>query len=238
MLIRIVTILLIVLCVYFVIQISAEKNTALVVYISIDQMRYDYLERFKPYFASSGFRLLLEKGANFRNCNYEHYCTYTGPGHACLGTSCYSGKSGIMGNRWYVRNENVTVYCVDDLNYLNTENPEDKNGGKSAERLIISTLGDELKNNDNKSKVFSVSGKDRAAILMLGKKLMPHSGIIDQMGILLLLIIILIKCRDGLKNSMMLIMPSSTLINNGINYFLKKNTIKIVLLMIIMLKRK
>jgi predicted AlkP superfamily pyrophosphatase or phosphodiesterase len=170
MLIRIITILLIVLCVYFVFQIAPEEKPALVVYISIDQMRYDYLERFEPYFASSGFRLLLEKGANFRNCNYEHYCTYTGPGHACLGTSCYAGKSGIVGNSWYVKNDNITVYCVDDLEYINVDNPEDKSGNKSAERLLISTLGDELKNNNNKAKVFSVSGKDRAAILMLGKK--------------------------------------------------------------------
>jgi predicted AlkP superfamily pyrophosphatase or phosphodiesterase len=170
MFIRIITILLILLCVYFVFQISPEKQPALVVYISVDQMRYDYLERFESYFASSGFRLLLEKGANFKNCNYEHYCTYTGPGHACLGTSCYAGKSGILGNHWYNRNENVSIYCVDDLNYYNLEDPQDKNGGKSAEQLNISTLGDEIKNYYKKSKVFSVSGKDRAAILMLGKK--------------------------------------------------------------------
>jgi predicted AlkP superfamily pyrophosphatase or phosphodiesterase len=170
MLIRIVTILLIIVSVYFLLQISPEKKPALVVYISIDQMRYDYLERFEPYFASSGFSLLLEKGANLRNCNYEHYCTYTGPGHACLGTSCYAGKSGIVGNSWFNRNENISVYCVDDLNYYNLEDVEDKNGAKSAEKLAISTLGDEMKNNNEKSKVFSVSGKDRAAILMLGKK--------------------------------------------------------------------
>lgn len=170
MFIRIVTILLIVLCIYFVFQFSSEKKPVLVVYISVDQMRYDYLERFEPYYASSGFKLFLKKGANFRNCNYEHYCTYTGPGHACLGTSCYGGKSGIVGNTWYVKNDNISVYCVDDLNYFNIENPEDKNGAKSPERLLISTLGEELKNTNVKSKVFSVSGKDRAAILMLGKK--------------------------------------------------------------------
>jgi len=170
MFIRIVTIVLILACVYFVFQITPYKKPALVVYISVDQMRYDYLERFEPYFASSGFRLLLEKGANFRNCNYEHYCTYTGPGHACLGTSCYAGKSGIIGNYWYGKNEKIAVWCVDDLNYYNPEDPSDERGAKSAERLSISTLGDELKNNNEKSKVFSVSGKDRAAILMLGEK--------------------------------------------------------------------
>jgi len=170
MFIRIVTIVLILTCAYLIFQISPEKKPTLVVYISIDQMRYDYLERFEPYFASSGFRLLLEKGANFRNCNYEHYCTYTGPGHACLGTSCYAAKTGIIGNYWYSKNEQSEVWCVDDLNYYNLEDPNDKGGAKSPERLGISTLGDELKNINEKSKVYSVSGKDRAAILMVGKK--------------------------------------------------------------------
>jgi len=170
MFVRFFSIFLIICSFFFLLQCTTETKPSLVVYISIDQMRYDYLERFMPYFTSSGYNLLLEKGANFRNCNYEHYCTYTGPGHACLGTSCYAGKSGIVGNSWYVKNDDVSVYCVDDLTYFNPNDPEDKSGAKSAERLLISTLGDEMKNKNEKSKVYSVSGKDRAAILMSGKK--------------------------------------------------------------------
>ncbi len=34
--------------------------------ISVDQMRADYLERFRPWFGKGGFNRFLEKGASFR----------------------------------------------------------------------------------------------------------------------------------------------------------------------------
>jgi len=145
-----------------------KEDPRLVVYISIDQMRYDYLERFKDQFSESGFNLLVKKGAVFTNCNFEHYCTLTAPGHAALGTGCYAGKSGITGNSWYDIQNNHSGYCVDDKNYTGLAG--EKAGAKSAEQLIISTLGDELKIKNPQSKVFGISSKDRAAILMTGKK--------------------------------------------------------------------
>ena len=142
----------------------------LVVYISIDQMRYDYLDRFNEYFTEGGFNKLRNRGAFFSNSHYGHYCTYTAPGHALLGTSCYAGKSGIIGNNWYDKDSKESIYCVDDLNYKNTEGPDEHNSGaKSPKNLLVTSLGDELQAKDAQAKVFSVSGKNRAAILMAGK---------------------------------------------------------------------
>ncbi len=56
----------------------------LVVVISIDQFRYDYLDRFREAFGPDGFRRLREQGTDFRECHYRHAFTKTAPGHAVI----------------------------------------------------------------------------------------------------------------------------------------------------------
>src|SRR3954470_8120004 len=62
---------------------SAQAATPkLIVAILIDQMRYDYLERFQNHFSTNGFRLLTERGAFMTFAHYNYVPTVTGPGHA------------------------------------------------------------------------------------------------------------------------------------------------------------
>src|SRR3954465_5649321 len=67
-----------------------NAHPKLVVVIIIDQFRGDYLDRGRDTFGQGGFRLLMEKGAWFSNCNYEYANTRTAPGHATLFTGAYS----------------------------------------------------------------------------------------------------------------------------------------------------
>src|SRR5271165_311359 len=61
----------------------------LVVLVVFDQLRADYLERWRSLFArDGGFRRLQEQGAWFQNCDYPYANTVTGAGHATLGTGC------------------------------------------------------------------------------------------------------------------------------------------------------
>ena len=55
---------------------------SLIVVISVDQMRYDYLERFAPWFSTGGFNRFLKSGATFPNTHYLHAVTFTGPSAA------------------------------------------------------------------------------------------------------------------------------------------------------------
>ena len=57
----------------------------LILVVSVDQMRFDFLERFAPLYRS-GLRTLLERGAVFSNAKYRHAATETGPGHSVLMT--------------------------------------------------------------------------------------------------------------------------------------------------------
>src|SRR5437763_11788317 len=73
----------------------------LVVVIIIDQFRGDYLERYHDQFAPGGFRMLMERGADFSECYYEYANTHTAPGHATLFTGAYSNGHGIIENEWW-----------------------------------------------------------------------------------------------------------------------------------------
>ena len=82
--------------------VAADKPS-LVVVISIDQFRYDYLERFAPWFSAGGFNRFLKSGATFPNTHYLHSVTFTGPGHATIGSGKAPFEHGIIANLWFDR---------------------------------------------------------------------------------------------------------------------------------------
>src|SRR5579864_8275352 len=145
-----------------------DAHPKLVVVIVIDQFRGDYLERYRNQFGDAGFRLLLDHGAYFSNCNYNYANTRTAPGHATLFTGAYSNGHGIVGNEWWDQKTKRMVTSVEDDGTMLVGIPGDKTGA-SPHNLLTDTLGDELKlATQGKARVFGVSLKDRAAVLPAG----------------------------------------------------------------------
>jgi predicted AlkP superfamily pyrophosphatase or phosphodiesterase len=140
----------------------------LIVIVVIDQFRGDYLERYRDQFAEGGFRLFLDRGATFTDCNYEYANTRTAPGHATLLSGAYSNGHGILANEWWDPQKKRMVTSVeDDATHLVGVSGNLK--GASPHNLQASTLGDELKlATSGKSRVFGIALKDRAAILPAG----------------------------------------------------------------------
>jgi predicted AlkP superfamily pyrophosphatase or phosphodiesterase len=137
----------------------------LVVVLSIDQMRADYLVRYVGLYGH-GFARLLQEGVHFRTAELNYAGSSTGPGHATLGTGVYPWKSGIVANNYTERATGKRVYCVAD----STAGPVGGDGGRMSPRnLLVTGLGDWLKSASPGSRVISISYKDRAAILMGGK---------------------------------------------------------------------
>jgi hypothetical protein len=140
----------------------------LIVVIVIDQFRGDYLERYHDQFGDAGFRLLLDHGAYFPNCNYNYANTRTAPGHSTLFTGAYSNGHGIAANEWWdpKRKKMVTSVEDDDTKFVGLP---DAKAGASPHNLMADTLGDELKlATEGKARVFGVSLKDRGAIIPAG----------------------------------------------------------------------
>ena len=153
--------------------LAAEKP-ALVVVISVDQMRADYLERFRPYFGQDGFNRFLERGAVFTQARYRHATTFTGPGHAAIGTGLDPRDSGIIANRWFDVNHNRPVYCAEDAAARWVGQPDKSDSGPilPASPVLMdgATIGDRLKETFPGARVVGLALKDRAAALMAGRK--------------------------------------------------------------------
>ncbi len=142
----------------------------LVVVVSVDQLAYEYLVRFRQNFDEHGyFRQVERSGYWFSNCHHPHAFTYTAPGHAVLLTGANPCHSGIIDNDWYDRKSGKTMYCVTDSDVtMIGASSDDK--PVSPRNLLCDTLGDQLILSSNgKSKVFGVAIKDRASILMVGR---------------------------------------------------------------------
>ena len=140
----------------------------LIVVVVIDQFRGDYVERYHGQFGEAGFRLLLDHGAYFSNCNYNYANTRTAPGHSTLFTGAYSNGHGIAANEWWDPKKKHMVTSVEDDD-SKLVGIADAKTGASPHNLLGDTLGDELKlATQGKARVFGISLKDRSAILPAG----------------------------------------------------------------------
>ena len=87
------------------------------VLVVFDQMRGDYLPRWKEHFGPGGFRRLMDDGCWFSQCHYPYATTTTGPGHASIMAGTTSAHTGIIDNDWYDRTSGAKVYCATAARY-------------------------------------------------------------------------------------------------------------------------
>ena len=144
------------------------EKPKLVIAIVVDQMRYDFLENLSDRYTENGFNRLINQGYNCKNNFFNYVPTVTGPGHSSVSTGSTPMTHGIVGNNWYDREKNKSVYCTDDSNYDNIGG-DDYAGNKSPNNLLVETFADINKLNNPKAKTISVGIKDRGSILMGGK---------------------------------------------------------------------
>jgi predicted AlkP superfamily pyrophosphatase or phosphodiesterase len=167
--------------------LDAAERPKLVIVVSVDQLCYDYLVRFRKGFAADGLFLRVEKeGASFVNCHHRHAFTITAPGHTVQMSGAYPETSGIVGNDWFDRASGKKMYCTVDpqeslvgppprppkpATTTTSSTEEVEPAGVSPRNLLVDTVGDRLKlESAGKAKVFGVAFKDRVAILMTGHR--------------------------------------------------------------------
>ncbi|WP_339650500.1 alkaline phosphatase PafA [uncultured Maribacter sp.] len=168
-LLSISTILLVSLS-FFQTKAQDDSNPKLVVGVIIDQMRADYLYKYQERYGEDGFKRLIRNGFNYKNANVNYIPAETAPGHASIYTGTTPSYHGIIGNSWFDRETNSVEENVSDQQEKIVGAAKDNPYGVSPNKLMASTITDELKKISNfKSKVISVSIKDRGAILPGGK---------------------------------------------------------------------
>lgn len=135
---------------------AAPKKPALVVLITIDQFRGDYLQRFGPQL-QGGIARLTRGGAVFSNAHQDHAITETAPGHASLLSGRFPRSTRIMMNAIGVADSSAPLVAGG------------YGPGASPARFAGTTLADWLHDANQQSRLLSVSMKDRAAILPIGR---------------------------------------------------------------------
>lgn len=143
----------------------------LVVLLVVDQMRGDYVDKFRGQW-NAGLKRLLTEGAWFRAAAYPYAATETCPGHATISTGSFPASHGIVGNTWWDRDQQKTVTCTADPNVTNTAYAGGTTkGGDSAWRMQLPSFAEELKyQTGGPTRVVTFSMKARAAITMAGHK--------------------------------------------------------------------
>lgn len=138
----------------------------LVVVIVIDQMRFDYFERFDAQW-QHGLGQLREQGRFFTQARHMHAMTETAPGHATISTGTHPAHHGIVANSWLDRTTGTKVNAIDDRSAKIFGNPDAV--GISAATLLRESVGDWMQAANPDAVVVSLAIKDRAAILLGGK---------------------------------------------------------------------
>jgi hypothetical protein len=131
------------------------ERPALVVFIAVDQLRGDYLDRFSSQL-TGGLARLRNNSAYFPHAWQDHSITETAPGHATMLSGREPVHTEIISN-----NRGVP----DELSPLIGS----KATGASPRRFVGTTLYDWLRVRDSAVRVLSVSRKDRGAILTVGR---------------------------------------------------------------------
>ena len=140
----------------------------LIVAISVDQFAADLFQQYRNHY-TGGFTRLLN-GAVFPSGYQSHAATETCPGHSTILTGMRPAHTGIIANNWIDQatpRKDKTVYCAEDESVPGTDS---SNYTVSDKHLKVPTLGERMKVADPRTRVVSVAGKDRAAVMMGGHK--------------------------------------------------------------------
>ena len=130
----------------------------LVVNITIDQLRSDYIEAFSPLFNQDGFRKLMQEGKVYETATYPYKPVTEASAIATIATGATPYYHGIVSQQWLDKSTLRQIYCVDDNRY-----------GASPANLKTSTVSDEMKiSSAGSSIVYSIAADKSSAILSAG----------------------------------------------------------------------
>ena len=134
---------------------STRERPTLVVFLTIDQMRPDYFDRWAPQL-TGGLGRLARRGAFFPNAFHDHAVTETAPGHSVVMSGRFPRSTGIVSN---------TAGVLDTQSPLLTS----RDAPASPFRFRGSVLMDWIRARDPRARGLSISRKDRGAILPMGR---------------------------------------------------------------------
>jgi hypothetical protein len=150
---------------------AAAETPRLLVIISVDQMRQDYIERYGGQWRE-GLERLVKRGARFSRASYPYLATVTCAGHATISTGTFPATHGMVLNQWFDREAGRAFPCTHDpdASLVTSAGPVSE-PGDSAWQMRAPALADELRvQRGGAPRVVSLSNKARSAITLAGQR--------------------------------------------------------------------
>jgi hypothetical protein len=164
---------------------SYANPPKLVLQVTVDGLRADLIERSASHYGKNGFNFLLREGAVFTNAHYLHANTETIVGHTTLATGATPAVHGMIGNVWLHAESGELGYNIEDAGaplsptrdhsregaQVDPAQQRARSSGRSPRAILVPTFSDALSESTaGSAKIFGISGKDRSAVAMAGKK--------------------------------------------------------------------
>ncbi|MFO0597577.1 MAG: alkaline phosphatase family protein [Myxococcaceae bacterium] len=147
--------------------LSLAKPPKLTLFISVDSLGTDLMQRNRARF-KSGFARLLNEGAVYPSARYEVAECVTAEGHTSMVTGTWPHRTGVVGNKIFNRASGKLEPVFADAQHPVLEAPAAVEDGSPA-NLLVETLADRLRQATAlKGKALSISGKGRSAVAMAG----------------------------------------------------------------------
>lgn len=164
--IRIITSLVAVLTVTSIQSQTTLRDTPkLVIGITIDQLRGDYLELFKQSFSEKGFNRLLNEGIVYSNLIFDYPNINEASSIATIYTGTNPFYHGIIGRTKFSPEKNTESPIFEDDSFLGNYTKEKL----SPAALRVSTITDELKlASQNRSEIYAFAPNSFQAIISGG----------------------------------------------------------------------
>lgn len=144
---------------------TAHAVPKLVVNVTIDQLRTDYMEAFSSLYGNDGFNKILRDGRSYLNASYPFAQIDRASAMACIASGSVPHDNGIVGQRWMDRSTLRPTYCVDDASVQGWMTSEKY----SPKALNVSTISDELKvATSGQALVYGIAPNADEAILSVG----------------------------------------------------------------------
>ena len=160
-------------------QIESPETPKLVISITVDQLRGDYLSFFQSNFSEKGFKRLMREGLVYQNMVFDFPQVNDVSALATIFTGANPFYSGISSHRKYIREKGVLGSTFADDSYLGNYTQEKL----SPLALRVSTIGDELKKaSQGKSDVYSFAPDADQAMIGAGKNANAAFWVEDYSG--------------------------------------------------------
>jgi len=142
------------------------KKPKLVVGVVLENFNPDYLLKYSNQFTEGGFSRLVNEGVYFKNAYYPYFYSQTGVDQATISSGTTPSVHGIISHAWYNRLSKKAVDNVTERS-ISTDVTEMMRN-YSPKKMLVKTVGDDLKLMNSFSRVFGVAMNAESSIMSAG----------------------------------------------------------------------